>query len=117
MGAVVLLLGIEDDAGVRFVFLERGRVMDEYLSVPEYHGPLPPGDVVGLGANPTVVARLTGADPKAVRTVARTAPSVYELPPAGELAEEIAATIGVEGAGYGYEEARSLPGAVEVPRA
>jgi hypothetical protein len=117
MGAVVLLLGVEDDAIVRFVFLERGRVMDEYLSVPEYHGPLPPGDVVGLGANPTVVARLTGADPRAVRAVARTAPSVTELPPARELVEEIAAAIGIEGAGLGYEEARALPDAVEVPRA
>ena len=34
--------------------------------MPEYHGPLPPGDVIALGANPTVLARLTGADPARV---------------------------------------------------
>ena len=52
---------------------EAGRVVDEYLSVPEHYGPLPPGDVIALAANPRVVARLTGADPAAVRAVARTA--------------------------------------------
>ncbi len=41
------------------ILFERGRIVDEYLSVPEFYGPLPPGDVVGLAANPTVVARLT----------------------------------------------------------
>ncbi len=61
MGAVVLLLGVEEGQVVRFVLLERGRTMDEYLSVPEYYGEVPPGDVISLAANPTVVARLTGA--------------------------------------------------------
>jgi hypothetical protein len=116
MGAVVLLIGVEEGAVVRFVFLERGRVMDEYLSVPEYHGPLPPGDVIGLGANPTVVARLTGAEPRRVRDVARTAKSTGELPPAAELIERIAEVLGVEGAGHGYAGAERIPGAVAVPR-
>jgi hypothetical protein len=116
MGAVVLLIGVEEGAVVRFVFLERGRVMDEYLSVPEYHGPLPPGDVIGLGANPTVVARLTGAEPARVRQTARTAKSVPELPPAPELIAHIAAVLGVEGADHGYEQARSIPGAIDIPR-
>ena len=40
--------------------------------MPEFHGPLPPGDVVALAANPRVIARLTGADPARVRTAART---------------------------------------------
>ena len=117
MGAVVLVIGVEDGAVVRFVFLERGRVMDEYLSVPEYHGPMPPGDVIGLGANPTVVARLTGAEPGQVREVARTARSISELPPAPELIGRIATVLGVEGAEHGYEQARSIPAAVEIPRA
>ena len=69
MGAVVLQLGVEEGQVVRFVLLERGRVMDEYLSVPEYYGEVPPGDVISLAANPTVVARLTGADPGEVRRV------------------------------------------------
>ena len=66
--------------------------------MPEYFGPLPPGDVVALGANPTVVARLTGADRGALRAVARTADSPAELPPAPELSRELAAVLGVASA-------------------
>jgi hypothetical protein len=116
MGAVVLVIGVEEGAVVRFVFLERGRVMDEYLSVPEYHGPLPPGDVIGLGANPTVVARLTGAEPARVRDVARTARSTGDLPPAEELIGRIAEVLGVTGAEHGYAEAVGIAGAVNLPR-
>jgi ribosomal-protein-alanine N-acetyltransferase len=94
-GGVVLTLGIEDGALVRYVLLDRGSVADEYASLPEYHGPLPPGDVIGLGANPTVVARLTGADPDRVRAVARTAKSAEELPPAQELCAQLADLLGV----------------------
>ena len=115
-GAVVLIIGVEEGAVVRFVFLERGRVMDEYLSVPEYHGPLPPGDVIGLGANPTVVARLTGAEPARVRDVARTARSTGDLPPAEELIGRIAEVLGVTGAEHGYAEAVGIAGAVNLPR-
>jgi hypothetical protein len=117
MGAVVLLLGVEEGSVVRFVFLERGRVMDEYLSVPEYHGPLPPGDVIGLGANPTVVARLTGAEPARVREVARTARAAAELPPARELIVRIAEVLGVDGAEHGYQGADKIPGATAIARA
>jgi hypothetical protein len=117
MGAVVLLLGVEEGSVVRFVFLERGRVMDEYLSVPEYHGPLPPGDVIGLGANPTVVARLTGAEPARVREVARTARAAAELPPARELIVRIAEVLGVDGAEHGYQGADQIPGATAIARA
>jgi hypothetical protein len=117
MGAVVLLLGVEEGAVVRFVFLERGRVMDEYLSVPEYHGALPPGDVIGLGANPTVVARLTGADPARIREVARTGRSTEELAPAQELFDQIAGVLGLEEVAHGYAAARALPGAVDLQRA
>ena len=103
LGAVVLSLGVEHDEVVRFVLLEAGRVVDEYLSVPEYYGTLPPGDVIALAANPRVVARLTGADPAVVRAVARTAASPRELPPAPELLESLAAAIGLEGADHGWE--------------
>lgn len=94
-GGVVLALGIEEGAVVRYVLFDRGAVADEYASVPEYHGPLPPGDVVGLNANPTVAHRLTGADPERVRAVARTAASAAELPPAPELFAEVAAVLGL----------------------
>jgi ribosomal protein S18 acetylase RimI-like enzyme len=105
MGAVVLLLGVEEDAVVRFVLYERGTVMDEYLSVQEYYGPLPPGDVIALAANPRVVARLTGADPEAVRTAAVHAKRPEDLPPARELVASIARAIGIEGGDHGYEGA------------
>src|SRR5205807_7373302 len=89
--AVVCTLAVEDGRIVRYVLYERGSVVDEYQSVPEYYGPLPPGDAIALAANPTVVARLTGADPARVREVARTAASPAELPPADELYRELAA--------------------------
>ena len=82
MGAVVVTLSLELDKVVRMIALDRGGIVDEYLSVPEFYGPLPPGDVIGLAANPTVLARLTGADPQRVREVARTAASPSELPEA-----------------------------------
>ena len=71
--------------------------------MPEHYGALPPGDVIALAREPRVVARLTGADPAAVRAVARTAASPAELPPAQELLASIAAAIGLEGAERGWE--------------
>ncbi len=93
--SVVIALGVERGAVVRYNLFDRGADMDEYLSVPEFYGELPPGDVIALGSNPTVVARLTGADPKRVREVARTAETPGDLPPAQELYEQIAAVLGV----------------------
>jgi GNAT superfamily N-acetyltransferase len=93
---VSIALSLESGAVVRYVLFDRGSMVDEYLSVPEYFGALPPGDVYALGANPTVVARLTGADPQRVREIARTAASPDELPPAQELYEQIAEVLGVE---------------------
>ncbi len=95
--AVACTLALEDGRLVRYVLYERGSVVDEYQSVPEYYGPVPPGDVVALGANATVVARLTGAEAARVRAVARTAASPEELPPAPELLQQIAELLGLSG--------------------
>jgi GNAT superfamily N-acetyltransferase len=95
-GGVVLSLGIERGVVVRYDLFDKGADVDEYMSVPEFYGPLPPGDTYALGANATVVGRLTGADPKRVREVARTAASPAELPPAQELYEQIATVMGVQ---------------------
>jgi ribosomal protein S18 acetylase RimI-like enzyme len=94
-GGVVLTLGVEDGAVVRYVLYERGSVADEYASLPEHYGPLPPGDVIALGANPTVVNRLTGAAPEQVRAVARTARAADELPAPDVLYAQLAEVLGV----------------------
>jgi ribosomal-protein-alanine N-acetyltransferase len=99
--AVVCAIGVEDGAVVRYALFERGSIVDEYQSVPEYFHALPPGDVIALGANPTVVSRLTGAEPARVRAVVRSASSPDELPPAPDLLQQIAAVLGLEGAGRG----------------
>jgi ribosomal protein S18 acetylase RimI-like enzyme len=113
-GGVVLSLAVEEGAVVRCVAFERGRMMDEYLSVAEHYGPLPPGDAVALRANPTVLARLTGRDAAAIRAAARSAGSPADLPPPAEHLAELAAALGIEGAGLEVDEARGLDGAVTV---
>lgn len=95
--AVVCSIGVEDAAVVRYVLFERGSVVDEYQSVPDYFAAVAPGDAIALGANPTVVSRLTGAQPAEVRAVARTATSPDQLPPPDELLAQIAAVMGLEG--------------------
>jgi ribosomal protein S18 acetylase RimI-like enzyme len=113
-GAVAVAIGLEEGAVVRYIVFERGSVVDEYLSVPEYFKPLPPGDAIALGANPTVVARLTGADPHEFRRIARTAEVPEELGSPQELLEQIAGLMGLSGAGHGYEGAAAEPGAHEI---
>ena len=96
MGVPVVALALEENAVVRFLLFERGRMVDEYLSVPTYYGDLNKADELSLAANATLVARLTGAEPARVRAVARTASSPSELPPARELLEQIAEVMNLE---------------------
>jgi ribosomal protein S18 acetylase RimI-like enzyme len=96
LGAVVVALADEGGAVVRFRIYDRGLMVDEYLSVPSYYGGLSKGDELALSANPTLVARLVGADKDAVRRVVRTAASPDELPPAPDLYEQIARIMGLE---------------------
>ena len=96
LGVPVVALAVEDETVVRFLLFERGRMVDEYLSVPTYYGDLNKADELSLAANPTLVARLTGADPARVRAVARVASSPAELPPARDLLEEIADVMKLE---------------------
>ena len=93
LGAVTVALAQEGEV-VRFRLYERGRMVDEYLSVPSYYGELSKGDELALEANPTLVARLTGADRDEVRRVIRTAASPADLP--DDLFEQIAALMGLE---------------------
>jgi ribosomal protein S18 acetylase RimI-like enzyme len=96
MGVPVVALALEENAVVRFLLFDRGRMVDEYLSVPTYYGDLNKADELSLAANATLVARLTGADPARVRAVARTASHPSELPPAAELLEQIAEVMKLE---------------------
>jgi ribosomal protein S18 acetylase RimI-like enzyme len=96
MGVPVVALALEEDAVVRFLLYDRGRMVDEYLSVPTYYGDLNKADELSLAANATLVARLTGADAVSVRAVARTATAPSELPPARELLQQIADVMKLE---------------------
>jgi len=95
LGAVTVALALEGPV-VRFRLYEKGRMVDEYLSVPNYYEPLTKGDELALAANPTLVSRLTGAERDDVKRVARNAASPAELPPARELYEQIAQLMGLE---------------------
>ena len=95
-GAVVVALALERGAVVRFRLYERGRMVDEYLSVPDFYAQLDRGDELAMEANPTVVARLTGADREEVHRVARTAASPADLPPPETLYEDVARMMGLE---------------------
>jgi ribosomal protein S18 acetylase RimI-like enzyme len=96
MGVPVVALALEEELVVRYLLFERGRMVDEYLSVPTYYGELSKADELSLAANPTLAARLTGAEPARVRAVARIAGTPAELPPARELLEQIASVLGLE---------------------
>lgn len=96
LGVPTVALRLEEEAVVRFYLFERGRMIDEYLSVPTYFGQVSKADELSLAANPTLVARLTGADPGLVRAIARTAPSTSELPPGPRLFQELAGLMSLE---------------------
>ena len=92
-GLVVFTIGVEEASAVHYIAFERGRTLDEYLSVPDYAG-RSAGDAIALRANPTVVARLIspprGGPRCADGRVARRAA------PADELLREVA-QLGLEG--------------------
>ncbi len=115
-GLVVIALGVEQGAVARMILFDRGGIVDEYASVPEFHGPLPPGEVVALAANPVVVERYTGAGQAAVRAATPTASSPADLRPPRELLARLATTLGVDGAEYGWADALDLDGAVRLDR-
>ena len=98
-GLVVIAVGVEQEALVRMILLDRGGIVDEYASVPEFHGPLPPGEVVALNANPVVVERYTGAAQAAVRAAAPVARVPSDLPPRASCSPGSPRVLGLSGAG------------------
>lgn len=115
-GLVVIVVGVEQEAVVRMILFDRGGIVDEYASVPEFHRPLPPGEVVALQANPVVVERYTGASQASVRAAAPVAGTPSDLPPARELLASLAATLGLSGAEHGWADAPALDGAIRIER-
>ena len=81
---------------MRYRLYENGRMVDEYLSVPTFYGPLAKVDELALVPNPAVVAKLTGADHDDVHRIAPTAASPAELPPAADLYKLVAIMMGLE---------------------
>jgi hypothetical protein len=114
LGAVVVSLGVEEGAVARFLLLDRGRLLDEYLSVPEYYGPLPSGEVVALAANPTLLERMTGADRREARAAAQHGKRPEDLPPPAETVAALGRAMRIEGADHGYRDAVELAGAISV---
>jgi hypothetical protein len=114
LGAVVLALGVEEGAVVRYLLLDRGRLLDEFLSVQEYYGPLPSGEVVALAANPTLVERMTGGDRREVRAAALHGKRPEDLPPPAETAAALARAMRIAGGDHGYRDAVEIPGAVRI---
>jgi GNAT superfamily N-acetyltransferase len=112
-GSVVIALAVERGRFVRLAAYERGSLLDEYLSVPGAYGPIAPGDAVALRANPTVLGRLTGAEPAQIRAVARIADSDADLPPAPELADQLAGVLGLAPP-RSFAEAKADPEAIVV---
>jgi ribosomal protein S18 acetylase RimI-like enzyme len=96
LGVPAVALRLEEMRVVRYYLFERGRMVDEYLSVPTYFGEVSKADELSLAANPTLVARLTGADPAEVRARVRTAGSPIDLPDGPVLLAEVAAVLGIE---------------------
>ncbi len=110
---VKITIGVEYGRIVHLIAMDRGRLMDEYVSVPSLRN-VAPGDAIALRANPTVLSRLTGADPGRIRSVARTAESPDELPSAEDILADVAAALGIAGAELRFDQARELPGAILV---
>ena len=115
-GLVVIAVGVEQEALVRKILLDRGGIVDEYASVPEFHGPLPPGEVVALNANPVVVERYTGAQQAAVRAAAPVARVPSDLPPARELLAGLVSVLGLSGAEHGWADAPADEQAMRIDR-
>jgi hypothetical protein len=116
LGAVTIAFGVEDGAVARYLLYDRGRLLDEYLSVQEYYGPLPPGEVVALAANPTLVERLTGAPRREIAAAAVHGTSPDEIAPPEEIVRALSAAMRIDGADHGYAQARDLPGAVAITK-
>ena len=84
MGAVTCLLGLEREELVRMILFERGKIVDEYVSVPEFDGPLAPGRRRRAGPEPDGRHQADRRGPCGIRQIARTAAAPAECLPRHE---------------------------------
>ena len=65
-GLVVITLGVEVEAVVRMILFDRGGIVDEYASLPEFHGPSTAGRDRGVAREPrrgrALHGRVAGVD-------------------------------------------------------
>lgn len=115
-GLVVIAVGVEEEAVARMILFDRGGIVDEYASVPEFYGQLPPGEVVALHANPVVIERYTGASQASIRATTPVAGVPADLPPARELLAGLAGALGLAGAEHGWADAAESDAAVRIDR-
>ncbi len=115
-GLVVISVGVEEEAVARMILFDRGGIVDEYASVPEFYGSLPPGEVVALHANPVVIERYTGASQASVRAATLVAGVPADLPPARELLAGLAGALGLSGAEHGWADAPEDVAAARIDR-
>lgn len=115
-GLVVATVGVEQEAVVRLILFDRGMIVDEYASVPEFHGSLPPGEVIALHANPVVIERYTGAAQASIRAATPVAALPSDLPPARELIVGLAHALALAGAEHGWADATFDGAAIRIDR-
>jgi ribosomal protein S18 acetylase RimI-like enzyme len=115
-GLVVITVGVEEEAVTRMILFDRGGIVDEYASVPEFHGSLPPGEVIAMHANPVVIERYTGASQESVRATTPVAGVPADLAPARELLAGLAAALGLTGAEHGWADAPETDDAIRLDR-
>ena len=117
LGVVVIQIGVEEGAVARYRIYERGRMLDEYLSVPEYYGPLPSGEVVALAVEPDARRAADRSRPAGRSRVGRAGAHARRAPAAGrDHPRRSPHAMGIEGADQGYAQAREVSGAIVIDR-
>ena len=115
-GLVVITLGIEEEALVRMIIFDRGGIVDEYASVPEFHGPLPPGEVWRCTPTPSSSSATRARRRRRFARPLRSRASPADLPPARELLGGLAGVLGLSGAEHGWADAPEADAAHRIDR-
>ena len=102
MGAVVVTLALEVEQVVRMIALDRGGIVDEYLSVPEFYGRMPAGGRHRAGGQPDRPRAADGRGSPARQGGGADRRLAGRASPRARAARRAGATLGLEGADHGY---------------